>query len=247
MTTLFANFLAGTTTDSPLTSGATTINSSAFANLPVVTGGDVMWLVLDPDASAGAPEIVQVTAHSSSATSVTVSRAQQSTSAREHASGTVWRAVVTKSDMDTLMAFLEDGAIGYTNLGNTASFTRTTNIAVGSGGNGAVTFETESNDTDGWWSSGTTFTCPESGLYTISAWAKLSSSTGTVRLAFDPSWIIGSITGGVDAPGSNYAAHIDRTLYIESGASFELDYAEVSQLGGTATIDTVRLFITRLA
>lgn len=130
MTTLFANFLAGTTTDSPLTSGATTINSSGFTSLPDVSGGDIMWLVLDPDASAGAPEIVKVTSHGTSASNVTVVREQQSTTAREHASGTTWRAVVTKDDMDTLMGFLEDGAVDTANLADSA--VTTAKLAAGS-------------------------------------------------------------------------------------------------------------------
>lgn len=120
MTTLFANFLAGVVDDAPLTSGATTINSSGFANLPVVSSPDIMWLVLDPDEDAGEPELVKVTTHTSSATSVTVDRGQQSTTAREHAATTVWRAVVTKSDMDTLVAFLEDSAVDTANLADSA-------------------------------------------------------------------------------------------------------------------------------
>lgn len=116
MATLYRNFLAGTTTDNPLSSGATTINSSGFASLPVVSGSDVMWLVLDPDATAGAPEIVKVTAHTASATSVTVTRAQQSTSARSHASGTTWRAVLTQTDLEEFLktvdtANIVDGAV----------------------------------------------------------------------------------------------------------------------------------------
>lgn len=100
MGTLYANFLSGTTTDSPLTAGATTINSAAFANLPEVASPDTMWIVLDPGGDNGAPEIVQVTAHTASATSATVVRAQQDTTAREHTSGTTWRCAVTKSDLD---------------------------------------------------------------------------------------------------------------------------------------------------
>lgn len=102
MGTVYSNFLAGTITDDPLTSGATTINSSAFANLPTITDPDSCWLVLDPDAVDGAPEIVKVTAHTSSSTSVTVTRGEQSTAVREHASLTEWREAVTKADLDEL-------------------------------------------------------------------------------------------------------------------------------------------------
>jgi hypothetical protein len=120
MTTLYENFLAGTITDSPLSDVATTINSTNFASLPVVSGSDIMYLVLDPDASGGAPEVVTVTAHSTSATSVTVTRAAQSTTARSHVSGTVWRAAFTKADADQLAAIIADGAIGAANLASDA-------------------------------------------------------------------------------------------------------------------------------
>ena len=126
MSTLYENFLAGTTTDNPLSDSATTINSSGFSSLPEVTGGDEMYITLDPDASAGAPEIVKVTAHSTSATSVTVTRAQQSTSAREHASGTTWRHSFTKTDAERVgtpdddavtTAKINDGAVTTAKLG----------------------------------------------------------------------------------------------------------------------------------
>ena len=102
MATLYRNFLSGTITDNPLTSGATTINSSNFASLPVVAAPDIMWLVLDPDAAAGAPELVKVTAHTSSATVLTVVRAQQDTTAREHLLSTIWRHSETMTDLDTV-------------------------------------------------------------------------------------------------------------------------------------------------
>ena len=83
-------FLSGTITDNPLTNVATTINSAALANLPAIASPDIAVLVLDPAGSAGAPEVVWVTAHTGSATSATISRAQEGTSAREHASTIPW-------------------------------------------------------------------------------------------------------------------------------------------------------------
>lgn len=96
---LRSNGQAGTITDNPLASGATTINSAAFANLPVVTSGtDHLAMILDPAELAGELEIVHVTAHTASATVVTVSRAQEGTSARSHLSGTIWRHGPTAFD-----------------------------------------------------------------------------------------------------------------------------------------------------
>lgn len=99
MATLYENLQGGTITDSPLTSGATTINSSAFQYLPEVTGGDIMFLTLDPEGSAGDPEIVKVTAHTAAATAVTVVRAQQDTTAREHLAATQWVHALTETDI----------------------------------------------------------------------------------------------------------------------------------------------------
>ena len=96
------NFASGTTTDNPLLIGATTANSAAFASLPSVTSPQYLWLTLDPTGSAGAPEIVKVTAHTAAATSVTIARAQQSTTARQHAVTTSWVAPLTKSDADLI-------------------------------------------------------------------------------------------------------------------------------------------------
>lgn len=74
MATLYDNFLSGGITDNPLAIGATTINSTSFALLPAVSAPDVMWLTLDPLAANGSPEIVQITAHTAAAGSVTVVR-----------------------------------------------------------------------------------------------------------------------------------------------------------------------------
>lgn len=90
MTRLRTDVKFGIITDDPLTAGATTVNSTAFADLPVVAGSDDLLFTLDPAALYGNPEIVRVTAHSSSATSVTVVRAQLGTTARQHIIGVQW-------------------------------------------------------------------------------------------------------------------------------------------------------------
>lgn len=120
MATLYENFLAGTITDNPLLVGATSVNSSNFATLPTVASPDIMYIVLDPEATAGAPEALTVTTHTASATVCTVTRAAQGTTAREHAAGTVWRAAFTKADADQLAAIIADGAIDTVNLADGA-------------------------------------------------------------------------------------------------------------------------------
>lgn len=92
------NFLSGTVTDNPLTSGATTVNSANLASLVAVDSASHAVIVLDPDGVAGAPEVVYVTAHSTSATSATIVRGREGSSARQHASGTPWVHGSVKSD-----------------------------------------------------------------------------------------------------------------------------------------------------
>lgn len=98
MPVLYQNFQSGTLS-ADITNTATSFSSAGLANLQVVASPDTMWIVLDPEASAGAPEIVQVTVHTSSATSATIVRGQQGTTARAHLTGVVWRASLTKSDV----------------------------------------------------------------------------------------------------------------------------------------------------
>jgi hypothetical protein len=131
MPSIYRNFLAGTVSDAPLSSGAVTINSTAFAGLPVVAAPDWMWMVLDPAGLNGAPELVQVTAHTVSATSVTVVRAQQSTAARAHPAGTVWHVAATQADMDELpfRKMTATGDLLYGSAANTA-----TRLPVGTAG-----------------------------------------------------------------------------------------------------------------
>jgi hypothetical protein len=54
---------------------------------------------LDPEGVNGAPEIVKVTAHTAAATSVTVTRAQQGTTARAHPVSSVWVHALTETDI----------------------------------------------------------------------------------------------------------------------------------------------------
>lgn len=111
MAAIYSNFQQGTLSAN-ITNVATTITSSGFSTLPVVASPDTMWLVLDPNSSAGAPEIVQVTTHTSGSTSVTVTRAQQSTTARSHNSGMTWCVGWTKSDADFMLS-LPRGTMAY--------------------------------------------------------------------------------------------------------------------------------------
>lgn len=92
------NSVFGTTTNNPLAAGDTTLNSAGLANLSAVASNHAV-IVLDPLRAAGAPEIVIVTAHTGAATSATITRGAYGTSARSHASGTLWVVAATVDDL----------------------------------------------------------------------------------------------------------------------------------------------------
>jgi len=100
MARLRQSFQRGAITSNPLGAGGTSITSPAFAGLVEVASPDILPITLDPEGAFGAPEIVYVTAHAAAATSVTVIRAQEGTTAREHPSGTVWRHGSTVFDFN---------------------------------------------------------------------------------------------------------------------------------------------------
>lgn len=114
MAAIYSNAQSGTTTTSPLLIAGTTLASAAFANLPTISSPDTLWLTLDPTGVAGLPEIVQVTAHTAASTSCTIVRAQQSTVARQHLVGTIWRHSATKSDWDAVPFLAPAGTIRTT-------------------------------------------------------------------------------------------------------------------------------------
>ena len=93
-----AGFISGTITDNPLLIGATTFNSAALASVPEVASPDIVTIVLDPVGTGGAPEIAYITAHTAAATVATISRAAESTTARQHASAITWFAGPTSKD-----------------------------------------------------------------------------------------------------------------------------------------------------
>lgn len=85
MAVLVENFRSGTITSS-ISNVDTTISSAEFADLGVVASPDTMKIVLDPQAVDGDPEIVTITTHTSSSTSITVTRS----GGRAHNADTKW-------------------------------------------------------------------------------------------------------------------------------------------------------------
>lgn len=103
------NFIGGLIEDNPLASGATTITSAALAAVDeVVLGTTYIPIVLDPDGIGGAPEIAYITAHSTAATTATISRAEESTAAREHKQDIRWVHGPTSADFASDWALIDE-------------------------------------------------------------------------------------------------------------------------------------------
>ena len=94
------DFLNGFVSDNPLLVGATTLTSSNLQFMPVIDSTNYMVITLDPLGVDGAPEIVYVTAHSAAASTTTIVRGQEGTTARPHNQNTRWAHAPTAYDHD---------------------------------------------------------------------------------------------------------------------------------------------------
>ena len=122
-----ANNHFGTTTDNPLTAGATSFNSAALAGFPVVSSAHAV-VVLDPKRVNGAPEIVVITTHTAAATVATITRGAYGTVARSHPSGTAWAHVPVDEDFIENVALTSEITDPYRGQ---MLFNRTTNAYIG--------------------------------------------------------------------------------------------------------------------
>lgn len=91
------NGVFGTTTDNPLTVGATTFNSADLFRLGVVSGNHAL-VTLDPLRQFGESEIVMVTAHTAAATVATIQRGMFGTIPRSHPVATLWVHAAADND-----------------------------------------------------------------------------------------------------------------------------------------------------
>lgn len=71
-----------------------------MSSFPAVASGQIAAVVLDSTASAGAPEIVWITAHTAAASTATIVRGQEGTTARAHTSGVTVIQGPTKFDFN---------------------------------------------------------------------------------------------------------------------------------------------------
>ena len=119
---IYTNFIDGSLS-AGINGADGTATAAVFATLPVISGTDYAWLVIDPDATAGAPEVVKITAHTAASTSATISRGQQGSSARSHLAAVRVTNPVTKADLDSFVtgaADLVDDSIATAKLADDA-------------------------------------------------------------------------------------------------------------------------------
>lgn len=193
----------GTLTDNPLTNVATTMNSAGLANLAAVSSAHAL-AIIDPLRSAGAPEMVIVTAHTASATSATITRGAYGTTARQHAQGVLWVhapsiedaiRIVTSStrpsdpyegqvayETDTNRWAGYDGSTWQPSLHNPPACRvyNTGTQALNNATTTAITFDSERYDTDSIHSTSSNtsrLTFATAGLYSIGGTVSLTGET----------------------------------------------------------------------
>jgi hypothetical protein len=83
------NNIFGVVADSPLSIGATALNSTGLANMSAIVVKHAT-ITLDPLRQYGNPEIIIVTAHTAASSVATITRGAYGTVAREHPQGTLW-------------------------------------------------------------------------------------------------------------------------------------------------------------
>lgn len=127
------NFVAGLL-DSSLTSGATTMTSSAstgasgLPGLIAISGSNTATIVLDPDRVAGAPEIIVVSAHTGAANTATISRGQEGTTARAHNAGIKWVHAVTQADVENFGVVPTTDSVSAAAEGTNTSYARSDHV-----------------------------------------------------------------------------------------------------------------------
>lgn len=92
-----ANNVFGVTSNNPLSAAGTTLTSVELVLLPEISGEHAV-LTLDPLRKFGEPEIVIVTAHSSSSQSATIVRGAYGTTPRAHPQETIWTHAAVDED-----------------------------------------------------------------------------------------------------------------------------------------------------
>lgn len=100
---LYPNFMFGLISNNPLTVAATALTSTELGDLELVQSPDYVVVTLDPeDKNGNGSEIIYITNHAALATTATVSRGEEGTTAIEHPQSTEWSAAIVRTDMERL-------------------------------------------------------------------------------------------------------------------------------------------------
>lgn len=115
-----SDFQSGKITNDPLLIAGVTLNSAELNGFPIVADPDFYAVTLDPEEADGAPEVVWITVKATSAaTSATILRAQEGTTARQHALNTKWGHGPTVKDWEITANEIQSGAVGDDELADT--------------------------------------------------------------------------------------------------------------------------------
>lgn len=106
------NFIGGLVDTADLAAAGTTLNSQALAAIATaIDTTNHMAITLDPDGIYGAPEIAYITAYTPGATTATILRGQEGTSARTHLLDTPWVHGSTVGDFSAPVVRVTPSAI----------------------------------------------------------------------------------------------------------------------------------------
>lgn len=120
-----------------------------------------------------------------------------------------------------------------------ATFTRTANFTLSAGGTSAnLPFSTESNDQDNWWSTGSTFTCPTTGIYLIGIRVVYASGSGQAAIALDGAQV--SLSAACNSTITDGGAA--GLIYAVAGDTFTFDASEQTTTD-SITVDAVYVTI----
>lgn len=125
------NFLGGIVENNPLAAADTILTSSSMSYMVAVGTTQHLPVVLDPDGIFGEPEIAYVTAHGLGATTATLLRGQEGSTARQHNRDTPWLHGATTTDFALSGTMLPPWTAptllnGWTNFGSDGGGTYTT-------------------------------------------------------------------------------------------------------------------------
>lgn len=162
--------------DSGIAAADTTISSPGLAALPAIAAPAYVWICMDPLRAAGAPEWMKITAHTAGATTATVTRGEEGSTARDHLTSTDWVHAVAASELDAFSSFT-----------GCRSF-RSAALAVPNAAWTAIPLDAETFDTHGFHDNATNpsrFTVPagKAGKYRISAQVTWSANATGGRYA----------------------------------------------------------------